>query len=329
MKDSSARQWAMVQYIPRYPRKIDANTLQRKLEHAGYEISLRSIQRDLNQLSLALPLIGDDAKPQGWSWQEGAEQLQLPLLEPQAAVTFHLVERHMRSLLPESTLAYLGPWFKTANALLDEQASGVTRWPEKVRVLPRGLRLQAPVIDPAVHTTVYQCVLQERQLRLRYRARQAPEAKEYVVHPVSVVVRDNLVYLLGTIGQYPDVRQLVLHRIAEATMIDEAAVRPAGFDLDTYIAQGGFGYAECGDEIDLVARFTEAAAAHLHECPLTAAQVIEADVPGFVRIKARLPDTQELKWWLLGFGDQVVVLSPPLLAEKMRTAANNMAGLYV
>ena len=98
--------------------------------------------RGQDHLSSILPLVADSGRPQHWSWQADADPFRLPLLYPQAALTFHPVERHLNNLLPDSTLNYLTPWFRTAAAVLEANDKGVTRWPDKVRVLPRGLRLQ-------------------------------------------------------------------------------------------------------------------------------------------------------------------------------------------
>jgi predicted DNA-binding transcriptional regulator YafY len=328
MSTTLSRTMAMLRHIPRYPRKVDANALLQRLESAGYGISLRSIQRDLNDLSSILPLVSDNARPQGWSWQADADPFHLPFLDPQAALTFHLVERHLNTLLPESTLDYLAPWFRTAAAVLEANDKGVTRWPDKVRVLPRGLRLQSPPIDPGVHATLYDALLQERQVTVRYLQRQANEPKEYLVHPLGVVTRDTVIYLVCTMWSFTDVRQLALHRMRSATMLAEACSRPAGFCLDAYIAAGAFGYPESSDTIELEARFTAHSAAHLAECPLADDQQIVLDGAGFVRVSATVLDTKELRWWLLGFGDQVTVLHPPRLREQMRDAVAGMAASY-
>ncbi|MDD3609477.1 MAG: WYL domain-containing protein, partial [Halothiobacillaceae bacterium] len=78
MSETLLRQWAMLRFIPRAPRRIDTKTLQDKLSAAGYDINLRSIQRDLNKLSQVLPLVGDEHKPQGWSWQADAAVFDVP-----------------------------------------------------------------------------------------------------------------------------------------------------------------------------------------------------------------------------------------------------------
>jgi predicted DNA-binding transcriptional regulator YafY len=319
---------AMLRHIPRHPRKIDTSSLLARLENAGYDISLRSIQRDLNELSTFLPLVADSARPQGWSWQADAEQLHLPFLDPQAALTFHLVERHLNTLLPESTLHYLSPWFRTARTVLEANDHGVTRWPEKVRVVPRGLRLQSPPIAPTIHATLYDALLQERQVMVRYLQRQAKESKEYLVHPLGIVTRDTVIYLVCTMWDFTDVRQLALHRMQSATLRDASCRRPDGFCLDGYIATGAFGYPESSDLVQLEARFTNDAAAHLYECPLSDDQQIVSEGADEVKVSATVSDTRELRWWLLGFGSQVTVLGPERLREQMATAAAGMAANY-
>lgn len=328
MSNTLSRMMAMLRHIPRHPRKIDTTHLLQRLEVAGYQISLRSIQRDLNELSAILPLVSDNAKPQGWSWQAEAEQFHLPFLEPQAALTFHLVQRYLQALLPESTLNYLDPWFRTANAVLEENDSGMTKWPDKVRILPRGLRLQSPRIDPTVHAALYDALLKERQVSIRYLQRQAATPKEYRVHPLGVVVRDTVIYLVCTMWDFADVRQLALHRMQAATMLDEECRRPDGFSLDAYIAEGGFGYPESAETISLEVLFSKDAAAHLMECPLADDQQIIPYGADHVRVCATVLDTKELRWWLLAFGDQVTVLAPSTLRERMCITATNMAAQY-
>jgi len=82
------RQWTMLRAIPRLPRVIGTSELIARLDSAGFNVDLRTIQRDLNSLSEVLPLASDQHKPQGWSWLPNAGQFDIPGLEPQAALAF-------------------------------------------------------------------------------------------------------------------------------------------------------------------------------------------------------------------------------------------------
>jgi predicted DNA-binding transcriptional regulator YafY len=128
---------------------------------------------------------------------------------------------------------------------------------------------------------------------------------------------------------FTDVRQLALHRMRAAMILEEQSCRPDGFSLDGYIAGGGFGYPESGETIRLEALFSQPAAVHLAECPLSDDQQILPQDAETVPLCATVLDTKELRWWLLGFGDQVTVQSPPALRDSMCVTAKNMAAQYM
>lgn len=56
--------------IPSPPGKIDAARLASSIRRLGHEASLRSVQRDLIELSSVFPLRSDGNNPAGWSWIE-------------------------------------------------------------------------------------------------------------------------------------------------------------------------------------------------------------------------------------------------------------------
>lgn len=327
MKSTLLRQWKMLRMIPRLPRKIGTADLMRKLEAADFNVDLRTIQRDLNQLSEVLPLTSDQAKPQGWAWKEAAEQFDIPGMEPQVALAFYMAEAHLRSLLPASTVDTLRPWFSASHRVLDEHGNGIAHWPEKIRVLPRGLPQKSPEIDACVQAMVYQAVLQERQLQICY-GREADERREYVIHPLALVVRNQVIYLVCLFDGFDDIRQLAMQRIHAAEVLELPAAKPADFVLDDYIAQGAFGVVFGDEALPLETRFMRHLAIHLRETPIADDQVIEDIDEDFIRLTAKVPDTLELRLWLKSFGDEVAVLGPPALREEFARLAKRMAKLY-
>ena len=329
MNDTLLRQWHMLREVPRYPRRIDTATLLERLDNAGYETTQRTIQRDLNKLSAVLPLLADNAKPQGWSWRADAQQLDLPTLEPQAALVFHLAEKYLRPLLPASTLDYLSPWFRTASGVLDNQGNGLSEWRKKVRVLAPGQPLNPPVLDTEVQEQVTQALLQNKRITVMYRPRGGKQDKEYMVNPLGLVVRDQTIYLVCTLWEYQDIKQLVLNRIRTAELLDEPAKRLKGFDLDDYIAKGEFGWpAESGKNVRLVAEFVRSAAVTIIERPMEKNQKVEDVDEKIVRLTATVPDTRELRSWLLGFGNRVEVIAPASLRSEIGQIVADMGRRY-
>ena len=329
MNDALLRHWCMLREVPRHPRKISTSDLKQRLAAAGFETTLRTIQRDLIKLSGALPLRADDAKPQGWSWETHAPQLDLPTLEPQAALVFHLAERYLQPLLPASTLDYLSPWFRTASGVLDNQGNGLSAWRKKIRVLAPGQPMQPPEIDSEIQAVVTQALLLNRRIAVTYRRRNSKVDKEYEASPLGLVVRDQVIYLVCTLREYQDVKQLVLGRMKSAQLLDTPAKDLDGFDLDQYIAEGEFGMPlETGKTIKLVVDFDRPVAITFIERPLEANQKVQEIDEKTIRLTATVPDTKELRRWLLEFGARAEVIGPEALRNEMKAVIEGMTTRY-
>jgi predicted DNA-binding transcriptional regulator YafY len=123
---------------------------------------------------------------------------------------------------------------------------------------------------------------------------------------LGLVARGNLLYLVCTLWDYSDIRQLALHRVVTANHTDKTVTKPDDFELDQYIEQGEFQY-PVGPMIQLKAKFDRTAAAHLYETPLSEDQTIEDFDADHVIVTATVRDTAQLKWWLRGFGGLVEV----------------------
>jgi len=54
------------------------------------------------------------------------------------------------------------------------------------------------------------------------------------------------------------------------------------------------------------------------ECPLSADQTVTEGKNDDILIAATVPDSLELRWWLLSFGDDAEVLEPPKLRDWYR-----------
>lgn len=63
------RQWQLLRLLPRYPAKIKAADVQSHLQRAGFRVTKRTVERDLQNPSGAFPITSDEReRPYGWSW---------------------------------------------------------------------------------------------------------------------------------------------------------------------------------------------------------------------------------------------------------------------
>jgi predicted DNA-binding transcriptional regulator YafY len=328
MNETILRFLTMLRMLPRAARKIDTAALERRLRDEGYTVTRRTIQRDLHQLARTFPLFCDEHRPAGWSWTQDAALLDLPGMDPNTALTFTLVERFMAPMLPRSTFGRMQPYLAQAKKILDVlPANALGRWPAKVRVIHRGPPLRLPEIDEAILEAVTLGLLENRRLDMAYRSREKSELIRCELNPLGLVFKGGVAYLVCTFWQYTDIRQVVLHRVHHAEVLEGPAIVPEDFDLDRYIQEGEFAY-PVGEAMCLEAVFSYGAAFHLHDTPLSADQVIAELDDDRVLVRAMVDNTAELRWWLLGFGELVEVLAPANLRDEFRTQAAGMAALY-
>ena len=330
MSDTLMRQWQMLRLIPRQPSKISTSELRQRLTDEGFETSARTLQRDLMRLSSIYPLICDDRdKPFGWSWSRDANVHEVPGIDSDTALAFYLAEKHLEPLLPRTTIKRLEPHFRRAEEVLDQADAdkGNPAWRNKVRVLHRGPGLKAPAIVSDVQSAVYDALLRNRRLAVEYYPRGVGEAKQYELNPLGLVLKDGLFYLVCSMWDYSDIRLLTLHRTNKATVMDTPCTVPDGFDLDEYIASGELDFA-IGGEIKLKARVSSQIATHLEERPLHKDQQLNDCDDGNYLLESTAQDTSELRWWILGFGDQIEILAPEELREYFCAVASNMVKTY-
>ncbi len=327
--DTLLRQWAALKKIPAFPQKTTTRKLLNSLEKEGFEISKRTLERNLNELSRIFPIYRDEnSRPYGWSWSKDAKLFAFPTMSPIQALTLCLARDHLANLLPANLLKQLQPYFEYADNILlsGKHVKNINQWRRKVAIIPSTQSLITPSYSQEILHTVHNALMQEKQLEVRYASRTSQKSEKLLVHPLGLVQRGVVMYLITTINDYKDIRMLAIHRIRSATMLENPCVIPKDFSLKNYIDSGAFGFHANGN-ITLVARFKAHIAKHLQETPLSQDQeIIHED--NFVQIKATVTDNDQLRWWLQGFSNDVEVLKPESLREEFAIKAKALALMY-
>lgn len=330
MPETLVRQWEMLRIIPRAPRKIATAEIEAYLREDGFEVNRRTVQRDLQHLMNTFPLTVDDRhKPYGWSWMRDANPFDIPGLDLHASLAFRMASDHLEPLLPAPTRQHLQPHFDLARERLDQmQDSGLRSWPDKVQVIPGGIRREPPTVRPEVLEAVQTGLFEERLLDVRYRRRGENKDRQYEVHPLGLVYRDIVGYLVCTLWDYDDVKQMALHRFRKVSVTDRPFRFPKGFSLDTYVQSEAFGFLHGDRYLKLKAVFDPAVAPSLTEAPVSKDQKVTERKDGLLLLAASVRDTTALRAWLLGHGSLVEVLAPKVLKDEIRAEVKEMASRY-
>jgi len=325
------RHLALLQLLPVYPKRISVAQLRDKLraQNPDFDVSTRTLQRDLEKLSYTFSLSNDtEGRANYWFWTDKSALIQIPTMSGDTALAFKLAAEHLSAILPPATLRLLQPYLKHADEVLDKTKLG--EWSRKTRIIARGPVLLAPKVAPDVQEVVYAALLEDKQIEADYRSKSHSASSRRVLSPLGLVLRGGIIYLIATAQGYRDPRHYTLHRMRDARLLDEPANIIGGFDLARYIEQEqGFAYPVSAQTLKLRALFSAGAALHLAESKLSGDQRITAKRDGRMLVEATVADTAELRWWLLGFGEQVEVLGPKGLREEFVESAESLRSIYL
>ncbi|MFZ3143870.1 helix-turn-helix transcriptional regulator [Psychrobacter glacincola] len=322
---TTARQWQVLSQLQRN-RWVGTTHVYEQLILAGFDISLRTVQRDLNALAKRFPIEKNNANPQGWRWEDDAPLQSLPHMNLSQAVAFNMVEANLSQLLPPVILDELFPWFDLARRQLKH--SKVTHsWIDRVRIEPATQPLIAPHIDLDSKDNIYHALFYQLQIKACYTRSNKSQASEYILNPIAIIQRGVIIYLLATRTDDSEniIRTFALHRFATVEILESAAKTPDNFQLDNYLDAGGMGFSHPlfrqlpnhGKYTAIELQFTKQAGKSLTESKLSDDQIVTINSDETLTIQATVNLTSQLVWWLRGFGNGLLNAKPELLHQAV------------
>lgn len=136
MSKKMLRQLTLARCIPHRPYKLTATQLQIKLEEEGIYVSLRTVQRDLEEMSSMglFDLTSDErSKPHGWCFELHSIKDFAQVMPLSLAVALKTWSAQASHLLPNSILTELNPLLDKANRVIcDSQSELAERWLDSV-----------------------------------------------------------------------------------------------------------------------------------------------------------------------------------------------------
>lgn len=310
-----ARQWQMLKWIPSRPPGITVRELCNRLAREGFPVTMRTVERDLESLSSLFYLTNEQdssSRAKRWYYAIGKvpEMGSVDLID---AVSLSLSGDVLETLLPGALLQPVAQKIAKARTKLKAMSQvGLARWSEKVRYVHGSLEMLPPRIAPATMDAVKTALLENRQIELTYDAfNQKPKALR--LHPLCLVLRGSVPYLVATAFDYDDPRLYAVHRMRKVGILDEPVIPPKGFSIDAFLKSGAMDF-EPGKLLKLKARLSDELAMYLTETPLSKDQKIDHR-KGHYQLTATVQDSWQLHFWLLSQGAGLTVLGPKALRQ--------------
>jgi predicted DNA-binding transcriptional regulator YafY len=290
------------------------------------EVSERTIYRDMDALSgTGIPVVAERGKNGGWS-----------LLEDYQTDLTGLKESEIRAI-------FVSP----SAHLLDDL--GLTRTSEEARnkliaSLPSIYRENAKDVWNRIHIdtsswrkqkektasfeVIKETIWKEHKLRITYQ-RADGNTDDRTVSPLGLVAKGDLWYLIAS-KENGDIRNYRASRIQSAVPLEETFERPKNFNLAQYWNSSTKTFIKKLPSYEVKVEVTPSTLSRLTFSGRFARVLEIGDRSNMEWIPVTLSfDTEEeAKGYLLGFADQVKVIEPKELHQKILETAEATVGFY-
>lgn len=313
------RQWKILQILDPHHFKSTAEIFQAiTAQSHDFDVDLRTIQRDLNFLMDLFHLEkAGHSKLALWRWNKSINASTKPISEGDALM-LTMVSDYLTPLLPKLFLDPLQPKIAQAKEKLDMigKAQKAPRLRKKIRIIHPTLNTLPPKLPADIVETLKDALMQEKQIEAHYHSLQSDTQKTLTMHPLGLIMRGPTMYLLATVADYQDPRMFAVHRFRKAVLRDEKTKTPANFDLDSHIQSGATDFGS-GKDLRLKIRvYSDIRLNVLTESPLAKDQVMKKKAD-YTLVEATVPDSWQLKWWLMQHANEIAVEGPAALRKEI------------
>jgi hypothetical protein len=242
MSKKLRRQLTLARSIPHRPYKLTASQLQLKLAEEGIHVSLRTVQRDLEEMSgMGLfDLTSDErSKPHGWCFERNGFNDFANIMPLSLAVALKTWSDQASQLLPASVLTELNPLINKASQVISDSHSELaSRWLESVQHSPRPfagnpLIRHSTLIREALwrgrkFSAQIQRIIKDRTVWLCYDR----------INPLGILNQPDGPLLLCTLSELdPKVYGIPFDHINTVELTEIDATQPRGFSLHQLIRE--------------------------------------------------------------------------------------------
>jgi len=290
-----------------------------------FEVSARTIHRDIDQLSAAgVPVYAERGRSGGFALMDGYRTKLTGLTQPEAETLFlaglpgPAAQLGLADILSAAQLKLLA-------ALPAHMQPGAERIASRFHLDPTAW-FRAADPQPSLQA-VAQAVWSARAVKLRYRPAGETEARALKLAPLGLVLKAGDWYLVAQIGK--SIRTYRVANILDAEITDEPFDRPKAFDLAAHWAKSARAYEEGvyreSAEVRLSPRGLEMLELLGPYVKEAARGTAKPDPDGWVRCTLPIESVRHGVHELIRLREEVEILGPPELRKAIVDVLSGMA----
>ena len=309
--DQLARQWQLIQRLARSRAGVALDDLA-----ADLEVVRRTVYRDLDALMLAgFPVVSE--KRDGRVFYRFLDTFRLGDVPftPDEILALAFGEDLLRVL--EGTVFHdsiRSALAKIRAGLGPELAEYLARLGGAFRVLPGPHKSYAHLTETI--RTLNDAVLAQRSVKIRYRAGRTGAVSSRTLDPYRVWYRSGGLYVVGHDHKSGELRTFAVERITKLEATQHRFAVAADFDFEQIVGSAFGVIMEPAAPVRIL--FDERWASYVAERTWHPSQKLTPREGGRVELAMEVGGTDELRTWILSFGDGALVLEPAALREAVR-----------
>ncbi|MDP4662377.1 MAG: WYL domain-containing protein [Salibacteraceae bacterium] len=167
---------------------------------------------------------------------------------------------------------------------------------------------------------LFKCCANKQLVSFDYQKFGSDKSKSYIIEPYLLKEYRNRWYVIGKVADQVGLRTFSLDRMINAKELERFFETKGDFDTQEFFEHSlGITVTDAKPE-EVLLRVYEKMAPYIISQPIHHSQKIEAEEKGIVTISIKVLITVELVSTILGFGEQIEVLSPTSLRQELNIA---------
>lgn len=179
-----------------------------------------------------------------------------------------------------------------------------------------------------IFDTIRSGLAEHRCLRIRYDSLFDGGMIRTKFSPYRVLFSRRDWYAIGRSSLHRSVRTFKLRRIGSAELLDDKYEIPPRFSVERYLGKAWHLIRDKTKPFHVVLRFSSLVARNVAEVTWHQTQRTKLREDGSLEMQVDVEGLSEISWWILGYGDQVEVVSPPELREIIAGRVSELMKKY-
>jgi predicted DNA-binding transcriptional regulator YafY len=171
---------------------------------------------------------------------------------------------------------------------------------------------------------IQKAIMDKRQIKIRYYCPQKHREIDMEINPYHLIYSRQTWYLLGKPKSDARINAVRLSTIKNVHILDSSFIEEAPFDLHEYLGRAWSMLPE-GRLYDVKLRFIPEVAYDVTAVRWHETQSVHFEDDGSAIVEFRVDGLNEITWWILSYGDQVEVIAPRVLRQRIIEIAQRIA----